>query len=383
MNTSGKALGITTREALQKLNLLPAGATITVSMVAAVCGCSMDEANDVVRAMLFAERLQVSRRPGAIPDDPLYALTVAGRSTHRDTIRPDRSDVLRCWTDWLLVHASRAEAILIPSRRPLSRTYRRLRPTTLTGETQALAWLYAHRTDLIAAVKVAADRDWPQVCWQLVDAMWPLLKRSDQRDTSISLHREYGVPAARVSRDPAVSHRMLTNLAATLRAAGQVEEALAALAEAAADARHHERQRERADALHDMAELHLEIGEHEAAASAAHTTLELRRAVADRHGVAVTRILIGDIASHRSDHTAAISHLESARRDLLAERDNLAAARALTVLGHAHRRAGRTATGEHLIRRAQDEINHVAERSDPEPAPTTSLTTPLQLAEEQ
>ncbi|MCU4750238.1 tetratricopeptide repeat protein [Streptomyces sp. G-5] len=340
MSTTRYELESAAGEALGKLTVLPAGSMISVSLVAAVCGCSLDEATYLVRVLLFAERLQVARRPGTRTDDPLYALTTSGQATH-DAIRPDRSDILRCWTDWLLVHASRAEAILTPERPALSRTYRRLRPASLHSETEALAWLYSHRRDLIAAVHTADDRDWPEVRWQLTDAMWPLLKRSDQRDTSISVHREHGVPAARVSRDPAVLHRMLTNLGAALRGAGEPEEALAVLGEAAAGARQHERQRDQADALTGIAELHLEIGEYEAAAAAATTALELRTAVGDRHGCSLTRVLVGDIASHQGQHESAIGHLERARRDLLAERDTLAAARALETLGAAHGRAGR------------------------------------------
>ncbi|MFB7898221.1 hypothetical protein ACFC1B_17995 [Streptomyces xiamenensis] len=82
--------------------------------------------------------------------------------------------------------------------------------------------------------------------------------------------------------------------------------------------------------------------------------------------------------SRQGRHETAVGHLERARRDLLAERNSLAAARALAALGRAHGRAGRPAVAEQLLHRAEQEVQHHQDRDgqdDVAPATGDHLTT--------
>jgi hypothetical protein len=173
----------------------------------------------------------------------------------------ERASALRRIAEWYLAAARVADLVVTPHRNRLPYRYT-AEPARLPVLDRAtgLDWLERERANLIAAGRVALDRGWTDLAWQLADVMWPLLlhhkhyrDRFEVNDRGIRAAREWGVPVAE---------------AVMLRRQGMAHQALGRFAEARW---HYRASAERATAAGDLrgsadarealALLHLDRGE--------------------------------------------------------------------------------------------------------------------------
>lgn len=341
---------------------LPPVTVFTAPIAAAACAVSLDSADQ-----LLDELTEKNLMEDLAPESH----TGHGRYRFHDLVRlhasrlaasmdapGDRRDTVRRVVDLLLERATAAEAVLSPSHRTLSRDYSfpPHNPTVFAGERDALDWLDAERSHLMAALRTAAEQGWDATAWQLADAMWPLFLRLRPYDLWIEAH-EIGLAAARRAGDPAAESRMLTSGGAGLRNAGRHDEAVRWFAQALGCARRDNDRRAQAQALHGLGQSHRLAGRLGTALPHFADALRLREAIGYRRGAALTRLAMGDIALATGRPDDALRLLDQARTALLAEADGYDAARALAYLAQAHARAGHGhATAEEMLRQAADEF---------------------------
>jgi tetratricopeptide (TPR) repeat protein len=267
------------------------------------------------------------------------------RGTADDTgAQPD--EALRRVCDWYLHTATAAEQRLTPAQFVLPRTYADLPdlPEPFRDDAGALAWLDAHRTDLMALMKTAADRGWHATAWQLADAMWPLFLRLRHYDLWIAAH-ETGLSAARRDANAEAERQMLNSGAIGLRAAGRLQDATAWYETSLRAARAAGDVRDEGQALLGLGSCHRQAGRPDAAVPCLNRAITVWEACGYPRGAALARTTLGEIALAADATDDAAAHFSRARDELLAVNDTHDAARALAFLGRANARAGLHPTG--------------------------------------
>ncbi|KND25192.1 ATP-binding protein [Streptomyces acidiscabies] len=253
----------------------------------------------------------------------------------------ERERMLRRVADWHLAAATEAQRLITPIQLTLPRTYEY--PTALTmpftDDRGALDWLDVRRGNLMAVLRLAAEHGWYATTWQLTDALWPLFLRLRHYDLWIEAHR-MGLAAARADGHREAERQMLNSGAIGLSAARLTDEAIEWYTASLATAREAGDTRDEGQALLGLGGCHSEAGRR------AQAEPLLRRAITAweecdyPRGVALARILLGEIALADGDLERAVGCFTEAREGLLAVADPHDAARALVFLGRARARAG-------------------------------------------
>ncbi|MCA1220599.1 ATP-binding protein [Streptomyces sp. 8L] len=254
----------------------------------------------------------------------------------------ERRDTVRRVVDHCLWTATAAEALLAPAHRNLPRTYefRPEEPAPFGDAAQALRWFAEESSNLMTALRVAAEQGWDDTAWQLADACWPLFLRLRSYDLWIEAHR-VGRAAAERAGDPAAVSRMLTSGGTGLRNAGLFDEAVDWFTRAGELAATTGDRKAQAQSLHGLGQTHRLAGRLVRARAHFTRALALREEIGYRRGAALTGICLGDIELSTNHPEEAFHRLERARADLLAEHDGYDAARALAFLGRAAAMSGR------------------------------------------
>ena len=142
----------------------------------------------------------------------------AGRKAADDEPSEERAAALRRIADHYLAGAVLAEEIIDPQHRTRPPAYA-TQPVVvpdLAGASgtadphSALDWLERELPNMMAVLRLAREAGFPNVAWQLADAMWPLFLRRKHYDHWRAAHAE-GVTAARDCEDVAAECRMLTS----------------------------------------------------------------------------------------------------------------------------------------------------------------------------
>ncbi|MGK5546642.1 tetratricopeptide repeat protein [Streptomyces sp. URMC 127] len=320
-------------------------------LVAAACAVPPEEAEDLLELLADVNLLEETEADHYRFHD-LVRLHAAHHA-ESECSAEDRELMLRRFVDWCLASATAAEALITPSHRNLARTYACLPegPAPFGTADAGLAWLDAHRNDLMAAVRLAAARGWDASAWQLTDAMWPLFLRLRPYDLWVEAH-DTGLAAARRDGDRAGIGRMLTSGGNGLCNAGRPGDAVPWFTDALALATEDGDARQQAQALHGLGKAHHLRGAPEAAEGFFTRALALRETIGYRRGAALTRISLGETAMARGRPRQAADHLSRAYEDLTAGGETYEASRALAHLGRATALAGDPATGTRHLRRA-------------------------------
>jgi hypothetical protein len=76
--------------------------------------------------------------------------------------------------DWYLRHADAADRVLMPQRRhiPLTVSAQGLPPVDFPSPAAALQWCETERTNLVAAIRRAADAGHHELAWRLPFVLW-------------------------------------------------------------------------------------------------------------------------------------------------------------------------------------------------------------------
>lgn len=258
----------------------------------------------------------------------------------------DREGIERRVADWYLRTATEAQRIVTPIQLTLPRVYAYLAraPMSFRDDIEALGWLDARRTHLMAILRLAAERGWHATAWQLVDAMWPLFLRLRHYDLWIEAHR-IGLEAARSDGNREAERQMLNSGAIGLAAARRTDEAVEWYTASLRAAREAGDRRDEGQAQLGLGGCHFEAGRLSEAVVELDRAVETWTGCGYPRGVALARILLGEIALAEQDPARAVTSLTLARDGLLAVSDPHDAARALAFLGLARARGGDHATG--------------------------------------
>ncbi|MFE3739698.1 ATP-binding protein [Streptomyces sp. NPDC059134] len=268
-----------------------------------------------------------------------------------------REEALRRVCDWYLRTATEAQRRLTPAQFTLRSTYgpppgtesgrepeSEPPPLPYTDDVGALGWLDAQRMNLMAAVRASAERGWDAMCWQLVDALWPLFLRLRHYDLWIEAHA-IGRDAARRAGDKDGERQMLNSGAIGLSAAGRTEDAADWYTASLGAAREAGDVRDEGQALLGLGSCHREAGRPAEAGPYLRRAVEVWEGCGYPRGAALARIVLGELALAGGDHAGALALFGHAHDGLVAVRDPHDAARALAFLGRARAAAGAHARG--------------------------------------
>ncbi|XVV05080.1 ATP-binding protein [Actinosynnema sp. CA-248983] len=266
----------------------------------------------------------------------------------------ERLSALRKIAEWYLAAAQVADLVVTPHRNRLPYRFT-AEPTRLPALDRAtgLAWLERERANLIAAGRVALDRGWPDLAWQLADVMWPLLlhhkhyrDRIEINDRGIRAAREWGVPMAEavMLRRQGMAYQALGGFTeARQHFAASVE-----CASAAGDSRGS------ADAREALALLHLEHGQIEEALAQLEELVRTNRELGADRSLGLTLIHLGTALGRVGRPLEGLTALREAavRFDRLAEPDPYNRARVVVAEARLHHVAGDDVRATELGRQA-------------------------------
>lgn len=366
-----RALSPDAARAFRLLGCLPSR-TFDADVVAAVSAVDRAEATRLLELLLAVELAQDQRSDdlrasGAEMECAFHDVVADLAKDQADGETPAaQEEARRRWVEWYLVAVTQAEARLTPSHRSLRRSPIHIldgRPL-FDGAPgpDVLAWLERRRDDLVSAVRASFAAGWYDLTWQLTDAMWPLFLRGRHTEDWISVHQNYGLPAAERDGDPHVVRRMLTTLGGGLRSAGRFDEALARYEQALASARQDVHSRDEAQALDGIGGCLQQADRSDEAVPPLLDALRIREEIGYERGVGLTRIRLAEVFADQGELHQALDHLTRARTTLRGISDTYEAARALALLGRTHIRDGHVTTGEAHLRQAGEEFAEAGSR---------------------
>jgi tetratricopeptide (TPR) repeat protein/transcriptional regulator with XRE-family HTH domain len=169
-DTSYAVLDPDDRRMFRLLGLVP-GPEVTAPAAAALAAVPLRRAAQLLERLAGAHLLE-PRTPGRFALHDLLRLYARQRAEAKDS-EPERHAALGRLLDWYLHTAATATQLLYPSmvRLPLPPASRQLPVPAFSDRGQALAWLDAERSNLVAAVQHAADHGPRPSAWLLADAL--------------------------------------------------------------------------------------------------------------------------------------------------------------------------------------------------------------------
>ncbi len=273
---------------------------------------------------------------------------------------PDRQAAIHRMLDHYLYTAHAAALLLSPGRDPLDLPALQpaVKPESIAGGDQALAWFEAERRVLLAIITVAADAGHQTHAWQLTCAVGRFLDRRghwnewyaalgtalsaalkhDDRTGQAHLHDNFGIAGARLGHyqdahshlDEALALYQQSGdykgMARTHQFAGMVlegqaryDEALARSQQALVLFRATGQHAGQADALNAIGWFSAHLGDYQKAIACCRAALRLYRELDDRHGEAAAWDSLGYAYHHLDRHARAVTsyrHALDLYRDL-------------------------------------------------------------------
>ncbi|MFJ6571125.1 tetratricopeptide repeat protein [Streptomyces sp. NPDC091292] len=322
----------------RRVGLLPVR-TFDAHLAAAACDRPLSWAERALDALIDAHLVEDNGSAGCRFHD-LVRIHAHDKAS-ADEPPALHEETLRRVCDWHLRTATAAQARLTPAQYTLPRTYAHPSdlPPPFTDDLGALAWLDDRRLTLMTLLRSAADSGWHDTAWQLVDAMWPLFLRLRHYDLWVTAH-EIGLESARRAGDKEAERQMLNSGAIGLSAARRLREAADWYRLSLDAAREAGDVRDEGQALLGLGACHREAGEFTDAVPRLHEAIAAWERSGYPRGVALARIVLGEIALERDDPEQAMADFTRARDQLIAADDPQGAGRALAFLGRARSLAG-------------------------------------------
>ncbi|MDU0291204.1 ATP-binding protein [Saccharothrix longispora] len=257
--------------------------------------------------------------------------------------------VVRRMVEWYLMGAMAADRVVTPHRRRLDYAF-----TTEPGDVpefadreSALAWLEEERPNLIACGRVASEKSWWELSWQLADVMWPLLLHKKHYRDRLEID-ERGVEAGRRWGNAFAEWEMLKRLGMACTTLGRYDEARTHLGASAGLARSMADPRAIAAVREASALLQVAGGDLVGAAVLFADLAVDYRGLAENRGLGLTLINLGGVLSRLDRTDEAMAALDEAEALLggLVEPDPYNAARVVVARAEAHLLADRPAQAE-------------------------------------
>lgn len=345
LNASYSVLPEQTKACYRSLGLLPLR-LFDPHITAAVCGRDLPWAQQRLEELREASLLEETG-PTTVRFHDLVRVHARARAKSDDPPAA-RQEALRAMCDWHLRTATAAQQRITPIQYTLPRTYAPSSgpplPVPFEDDTGALAWLDERREELMAVLRCAADHAWHDTAWQLVDAMWPLFLRRRHYDLWIAAH-EIGLRSAEQAGNAEAHRQMLNSGAIGLAAAGRTEEAARWYTLSLQAARDAGDARDEGQALLGLGACHQDTGDGPTARAYLLQAINVWQTCGYPRGVALSRIVLGEIALAQHDPHQAEGHFTQAHQALTCLGDFHDATRALVFLGSAQAQGGRYRDG--------------------------------------
>ncbi|GAA3172106.1 tetratricopeptide repeat protein [Streptomyces ramulosus] len=335
--------GLPTEEArLYRLLGLHPGRSWDATSAAALTGTTPAEAQEHLDSLEHASLVTVAP-DGRYSFHDLVRLHAREQTTHTDP-GAERTEAVRRVVDHLLARAAQADLSVMATRMRIGTYVERLDGTEgappFEDRQQALDWLDAWRSDLLAAQRTAADHGWHRPVWELAEALTALyLNRRYLHDWVRS--GELGAAHAAADGNPAAEARLRALLSRPLmdrdepeRARGELETAIAK-----ADASGHTLLRASVREFYgrywDRCDPARAIATYEEA-------MVFYRAAGDARGIAIGRYFMGCAEDAAGRTQQALGTLRDAYDRFMTLDDRRMGARALAAIGSAQHRLGRS-----------------------------------------
>ena len=331
------------RELLRLLSQHP-GQDLDVYAAAALSGTDLDLAGTRLRK-LCADSLVQTAGPGRYTLHDLVRAYAAARAADEDR-RADRRAALTRLLDYYLAASAEAMGRLHPTdsdRRPAVAPS----PVALPDLADPITWLDAERANLVAAVTLAADQDWPPHAVSFGTVLYRYLLGRHSLD-ALTVHG-LAAQAAAHADDPGARAGALTDLSGTEVLLGRHDAALDHLEQARQIFRHAGNMPGQARALNNLSIVETRLGHYPAAAEHLRESLKLYRLSANGTGQARALTNLGNLESRMGRDEDAIVHYGEALRLHREAADRIGEAVLLSNLGGAEAKLGRyDAAEEHL-----------------------------------
>ncbi|MFE0055417.1 tetratricopeptide repeat protein [Streptomyces sp. NPDC059003] len=342
------------------LALLPLD-DIDVSLTSALSGFGEEEAASALGALAAAHLLEQAAQHevrGAVYRWPSAEIRQYGRERAlAEATDGEAQEILRRALRWALAATATADALITPSHSkslPGARPQHDA-PAIFTDRASAMAWLKAAADSVLALIRAGhAAGEW-DLTWRVSWSLWPWW-RSDRRYSEwIEIHR-LALEAVRRCQDPAAEMRILSTLGVGLRGAGELDEAIGCFQQAREMADREKDQYMVGQALHELGATLVTAQRFQDAVPFLEQASEVRLSIGYTRGVALTNILLGQVASHNDDHEQACRLFSNARDALLDMDDPHDAARALAWRGRVTALVGDISAAETTLRTAHNEF---------------------------
>ncbi|WP_447006047.1 tetratricopeptide repeat protein [Saccharothrix isguenensis] len=304
---SYRALRPTAAALYRRLSLHP-GQEFGASVAAAV----LEDASPAVLEDLVDGSLVESVGESRYRFHDLLRLHARSKADSEDDV-DERARAVRRMVEWYLSGAMAADLVVTPHRQRLG--YEFLAPPedvpVLADRESALAWLEEERQNLITCGRVAEERGWWHLAWQLSDVLWPLLLHHKHYRDRLEIDRR-GVDVARKWGDRFAEAVMLRRLGMVCTTVGRFAEAEEHLRASAAVAEETGDRRGAADAGEALAVLHMARGRLAEAARLFERLAEVNRELGARRSLGLTLINLGRALTGLGRSEAALEALREA-----------------------------------------------------------------------
>jgi tetratricopeptide (TPR) repeat protein len=321
-----------------------------------------------ISADAATERLQslvdthlVEPRPGGRYGLHALIRINAGDCAARDDPRPTRDAAVRRIVNWFYRAASRADRVIALDRLRLAPD---LPPASGNGldfatAADAFAWFETERTNLIAVVRTARDREWDQIAWQLVEALWLFYSNRKHYADWIDAH-EIGVACARRSGNLEAEGRLRATLARAFVDLGDFDRADEELERAEQAVRSSTNMRLRGSVREFVGVRYVKEAKYDEALDAFHAARSMFESFGGSRGVAIQDYQIGRALTRKGDPASAEEPLQRALEAMSAIDDQLFIGRILLRLGEAKRGQGCLKEAGNLIQQALEILTSIA-----------------------
>ncbi|WP_258907152.1 tetratricopeptide repeat protein [Actinokineospora sp. UTMC 2448] len=246
------------------------------------------------------------------------------------------SAVVRTMVEWYLDRSVAAELAVHPLRPRIGPRFAEARATDSAD--QALKWAERERTNVRAAVEVAADQGWDDLVWQFCEALWGRFLHTRRYAEWIDLQR-LGINSARRCEDARAEGRLRNQLAYAYAQLGEVGSA------AEESARAMELARRCADGLGEATAweqlgLAVQGSDPDRALHCFRRSRDLNARLGRVRGVALCRRRIGEVLADQGDLAGAAGELTAAAAAMAELRDPTQHSRAVSLLAQVELRKG-------------------------------------------
>ncbi len=138
----------------------------------------------------------------------------------------ERVEAVQRAVEFYLDKAVVADSAAIPGRPRVGQRFKSADPDAFSSRAEALDWLDHERDNLVQSLRAADFHGWPDLVWQLAEAMFALFQRRHHYSDWVCTH-ELGVRAAQLCGEQTAEARLRNQLAVALRNLGRLDEATA------------------------------------------------------------------------------------------------------------------------------------------------------------